>query len=90
MGKAILVMDMPDSCDMCDFTEMVNGKFYCGIPGCGELAEDYIACRAEFCPLKPMPEKKMIEMVQEDYDGGYSHGFTHGFNACIDVICGKE
>lgn len=58
MEKAILVVDMPKSCDMCDFTEMVNGKLYCGIPGCGELAEDYIACRAEFCPLQPMPEKR--------------------------------
>lgn len=83
MEKAILVMDMPKKCMdcPCEYEGRCEVKF--GI---------YVSLneKPSWCPLKPMPEKKKIEIVQEDYDGGYSHGFTHGFNACIDAICGKE
>lgn len=58
MSKAVLVIDMPESCDMCDFMDMVNGEMYCGVPGCGEFAEDYIMCRPDWCPLIELPEKK--------------------------------
>lgn len=57
MSKAALIMDMPESCDMCDFTDMVNGEMYCGVPGCGELAEDYICSRPDWGPLRELPEQ---------------------------------
>lgn len=79
MSKAVLVMDMPESCDMCDLTDMANGKMYCGVPGCGELTKDYISCRPDWCPLRPMPEKKQ---------NACTHGFAGGWNACIDAIEG--
>ena len=85
MAKSILIMDMPESCDMCDFTEMANGKLYCGIPGCGKLADDYIACRAEWCPLKPIPEKRDMRFLDDA-----SEYYRQGWNACIDEICRKE
>ena len=75
MSKAILVMDMPSSCDECN----INGIF------CGDVGDNDI-CRAGGCPLKELPQKKERENVQADYDGGYSHGITHGYNACIDEI----
>lgn len=80
MSKAILVMDMPESCDMCNFTDMVNGKMYCGVPGCGELTEDYISCRPDWCPLCPMPEK----LIPDSEEKG--KGWVDGWNACIDAI----
>lgn len=70
MSKAVLIIDMPESCDMCDFTKMVNGKMYCGVPGCGKLAEDYIACRPNWCLLKHMAEEKendYCEWIKYDY-----------------------
>lgn len=89
MAKAILVMDMPKSCDECSFeTEVRMGgyaKSYCGVPGCGKYTDDYIACRAEFCPLKPMPEKRDMRFLDDA-----SEYYRQGWNACIDAICGKE
>lgn len=58
MAKAVLIMDMPESCDMCDFVDdeqpprYGEKTLYCGIPGMGEDVTDYIACRPEFCPLR--------------------------------------
>ena len=90
MAKAIFVMDMPKSCDECSFeTEVRMGgyaKSYCGVPGCGKYTDDYIACRAEFCPLKPMPEKNNITYSPN----GYQDGYKEGWNACIDEILGEE
>lgn len=70
MSKAVLVMDMPESCDMCEITDMVNGKMYCSVPGCGELVEDYISCRPDFCPLRPIPEKKETYTTLECHTNG--------------------
>lgn len=44
MSKALLILDMPESCDMCDLTDMVNGKMYCGVPGCGEVEQEGTEC----------------------------------------------
>lgn len=77
-------MDMPSSCDMCDLIEMVNGKMYCGVKGCGQCAEDYIVCRPDWCPLKPMPEKK------ETPDNILGVFMNIGRSACIDEILGDK
>lgn len=84
MSKGILVVDIPESCDMCDFTEMVNGKLYCCVPGCGELAEDYINCRPDWCPLHPMPEKQTHSSI----DNTFQRGGKSRYNYCIDEILG--
>ena len=50
-------MEMPKSCDMCDFFEDKDcaGDYrihsYCGFPRCGEIVDDYIATRHPNCPL---------------------------------------
>lgn len=57
--KAVLVMDMPEECEKCPFCDFgdytcgafrMNGKKYTY-----EVPENGIA---DWCPLKPMPEKK--------------------------------
>lgn len=91
MSKAVLVMDMPESCDMCEITDMVNGKMYCSVPGCGELVEDYISCRPDFCPLRPIPEKKETYTTLECHtNGSWTDGMKSGWNACIDAIGGGD
>ena len=86
MSKAVLVMDMPESCDVCDFADMVNGEIYCGVPGCGEIVEDYVGCRPDFCPLKHLPDKEKGDEFQDEYSDGY----MRGWNACIDAIGGDQ
>lgn len=98
MNKGILVVDMQESCDMCDFAEHENEngvfhKMYCGVPGMGENVSDYIACRPDFCPMVPMPEKMDICGIynaQYYAKGGKPPSYKVGWNHCIDAIGGKE
>ena len=86
MIKAVLVMDMPSSCDMCKFVQVDDtvGNMTCMNPisevyGCD--VSDYIGCRADGCPLKPMPSKKDKPTKSESVAC-----FNSGYNACIDEL----
>lgn len=92
MSKAVLVMNMPESCDMCDFADDTQPPrygertLYCNAPGIGDDVTDYIACRPDWCPLRELPERKE-ELPVEKYEfGGLGKEFTSGFNACLDEI----
>ena len=84
MSKAMLVMDMPTRCDVCEFArENRSNGLYCDNPlsmQYGKDISDYILCRADGCPLKPMPEKK------DNAIGTNYQRFVNGYNACIDEI----
>ena len=83
--KAILVIEMPSSCDKCplfgshysDMTCMGNGR---GInyPYPKEVRQDW-------CPLKPMQSKKDKPTKSESVAC-----FNSGYNACIDEILGDK
>ena len=87
MAKAVLVMDMPERCDMCDF---VDGEktLYCGVPGVGEEVTDYISCRPDWCPLRELPEKKVADkrLAISPLTEGHLKDFEKGWNACLDAI----
>ena len=58
MSVVIHCMDMPESCDVCDFAvtnddlEVSDYRHvYCGFPGIGEYVTDCIASRHPECPL---------------------------------------
>lgn len=88
MAKAVLVMDMPDSCDVCDYVDDTQPPrygertLYCMAPGIGEDVTDYVACRPDFCPLRELPEKKEINY----YMNSKEKGVVEGWNACLDKI----
>lgn len=101
MSKAILVIDMPDSCFHCDCCHekpydnryKIEGEKFCGIEDM-EVDKYYDSfyseksMRPSWCPLKELPTKENGEMkIRSDE---YSDGFTDGFNACLDVICKSE
>ena len=85
MNKAILVIDMPKSCNECDFCYYSDGR----VPTCQlklKSADGY-AGKPDWCPLKSVPEKYDIEhslYFTRDWDGEYESGY----NACIDEILG--
>lgn len=86
MSKAVLVMDMPESCEKCRFhLNYPKVKHYCYIK-----QEAFEEEKPKWCPLRELPEKKERLVATNDYDGGYSHGFTHGYNACIDELLKGE
>lgn len=90
MAKAILVMDMPESCDMCDFVDdeqpprYGEKTLYCGVLGIGEDVTDYIGCRPDFCPLRELPEK--IPELKSGYEEVSTSIHRVGWNACLDTI----
>lgn len=85
MAKAVLVMDMPESCAVCDFVEEPRPRMYCGVPGIGEDVTDYIACRPDFCPLRELPEENHNNNECDEYLDGYDAGW----NACLEEIAGN-
>lgn len=56
MSVLIEIMDVPDSCDVCEFVKEldfgpIGTSQRCGFPGIGMCVDGYIAVRHEACPL---------------------------------------
>ena len=86
--KAILVMDMPNSCIECPLcVESVHSYDACCITG-SKIISSY--GRFTWCPLKLIPEKVEISNNEELYDtmDWYDLGTKRGYNACLDKIIG--
>lgn len=89
MAKAVLVMDMPESCFGCNF-------LYCnadaGIDSCQAMEVSRIVDsetyeKPDWCPLRELPEKKETVHSQECYTNSYfTDEMNAGWNACIDEI----
>lgn len=101
MAKAVLVMDMPESCIGCNFlyfdgdTMLDSCKAYeVAKPVDSETYE-----KPDWCPLRELPEKKTSfsdEMEKEKVSGRFDGetgseyanlvGKITGWNACLDEI----
>ena len=82
MKKAILVIDMPESCDKCPLFHGFYTDMTCGANNYGinyPYPKDF---RQDWCPLKPVPEKlegnNSIYYQWGDYEDGWNH--------CIDNL----
>ena len=83
MNKAILVIDMPESCDKCPlfhgfYTDMTCGANHWGINY--PYPKNF---RQNWCPLKPAPEEQDIW-----YDDEGSN-WERGYNSCLQEILGE-
>ena len=86
MSKAVLVMDMPSSCDECplfgshysDMTCKANGRSI-NYPYPKDERQDY-------CPLRELPEKKVLSGDVADIQKMGKELIDIGYNACIDEI----
>lgn len=82
MAKAVLVMDMPERCDMCDLRYTLPfGNKVCNIKLKGVTGEK----RPDWCPLQELPEKKETNY----YMNNKEKGIVEGCNACLDAIENK-
>lgn len=87
MDKAILVINMPESCDECPLFGNHYSDLCCKALNNRGINYPYPAdFRQDWCPLKPLPEKYDMECTV--YDRDYSGDYEHGYNACIDEILG--
>ena len=74
--KAILVIDMPKSCDECPL--VVND----------ECMKERKNNKPKACPLRPMPQKR--ENNEEWLNEYHRDDYADGYNRCIDEIMGEE
>ena len=83
MSKAILVIDMPDSCRECPFFGSRYTDMCCG--GMNNRTIDYPYpkdFRQDWCPLKAVPE---IKLSKVPYEADYQ-SYRQGFDNCLDEI----
>lgn len=81
MDKAILVIDMPDSCRRCMCYVLGESNNFCSVT---KFAIFDGSTKPHHCPLKPVPER------MEGNDSVYYQwgNYEDGWNHCIDEILG--
>lgn len=84
MSKAVLVMDMPESCEKCrlcanakDEHEPIKRCQYFGVGRAVTSANR----KPLWCPLKPMPSR---------FNEEHFNRYEDGYNACIDELLKEE
>lgn len=78
MSKAILVMDMPNSCDKCPLFCNYYSDMCCG--GLHNRTIDYPYpenFRQEWCPLKVIPEKLKSTNSLDEYEDRFVEGWNN-------------
>ena len=78
MSKSILVMNTPKYCALCVLRSGVLHPF-CRVNN-RDITD--LSIRPDWCPLKPLPEKRDTKMTGADWNCGYNDGW----NACVDEI----
>lgn len=84
--KAVLVIDMPDSCSKCP----LFGDYYADMccKGMNNKGINYPYpenFRQDWCPLKPLPEEDNNDHLSE-----WARGYQGGWNDCINAIVGDN
>lgn len=91
MSKSVLVIDTPESCTECKIGHDMSGYMevciICQIANKVTL-NDEAESRPDWCPLKPLPEKKEY-IVSIDNVESQKDIIAVGWNSCIDAITGK-
>ena len=81
--KAIVVIDMPESCDECPC--YYKDFFVCRVAK--KENENWYGTKPNWCPLKPMPNRDPIsEEMMDDETKGFGLAFNSGWNNCLDEI----
>lgn len=92
LGKAILVIDMPERCSMCEFLKENGKEHYCSRLSNFDVVDDYMQSttkgKPDWCPLKVLPDKREPRKIKDDVNLGhyYVSSFDKGYNKCIDDI----
>lgn len=91
MPKAVLVMDMPESCSKCKFMYEFQGIKKCQLMnvlnnGASKLSQStFSQKRHDRCSLRELPEKKRTIGKENEV---YKLLMNAGWNDCLDEIIG--
>lgn len=96
MSEAILVIGMQESCDECVLSSIAydselfeEGECYC-IVKMKSVNNTEEGSKPYWCPLRPMPEKKMMKGDVHNVQTMGEELVAAGWNSCIDVITGSR
>lgn len=87
MSKAVLVMDMPSGCIKCPLYDYVTSSCFLTNKFPNNISDDF---KPDWCPLKPMPEKKVLSGDVADIQKMGKELIDIGYNACIDELLKRE
>lgn len=98
MSKAVLVMDMPESCGECPFCRGLNEckvKKYLVRDRLFTIftvdAQIMKGGKPSWCPLRELPEKKETTYPQACYENSYwTDEMKAGFNTCLNEMVGGK
>lgn len=91
MPKAVLIMDMPESCSKCKFMYEFQGIKKCQLMnvlnnGASKLSQNtFTQKRHDWCPLRELPEKMKV-CGKYPQPGEPVPSYRCGWNACLDEI----
>ena len=90
MSKAVLVMDMPDSCMGCNFLycDAENNSESCQAREKSRMVDLEKEDKPDWCPLRPMPEKKPLKGNVSNIQRMMEEMGAVSWNACIDAMIG--
>ena len=90
MKKAVLLMNVPEKCLDCNLCVLdMDGSISCYYNKreiCSKVGENN--SRPEWCPLRPLPDRKEITETYKWEDRLPS--FKCGWNWCLDEITGRN
>lgn len=81
--KAILVLEMPSSCDECD---VMCGQYYSAVKNKNFNNN----MKPDNCPLREVPQKKKLDGDVSTTQKMSEELVRVGYNACIDEILGDK
>lgn len=93
MAKGIIVVDMPESCNQCQFyypaRNMHTGKYMggCKLVACMVIRDKN--GKPDWCPINPIPERQVLTKDVSNTTKIGEELVRVGFNACLDEIEGK-
>ncbi len=84
MSKAILVIDMPESCDKCPLFNGYYSDMTCKANHFGINYPYPDTFRQKWCPLKIAPQKQ-----NSWYNDDLEDAWVRGYNNCVREIMGE-
>jgi len=91
--KAVLVMEMPESCLCCpmgnmNLIDLSKGGMYCQLKKRERIIPWESAKREkpDWCPLVPMPERKEERISGTNLKQVFRYGASCGWNTCLDAV----
>lgn len=88
MAKAVLIMDMPESCFGCNFCHINSsgGEDRCQAFEVSRAVNSETYEKPGWCPLRELPEHETEMTDADDLGNDYVRGTLDGWNACLDTI----